>query len=61
MLWKMETNENKELREALTDTFAALSQTLENYQPQLRFEEIGTISFVGNGIARIKGLDACKV
>jgi F-type H+-transporting ATPase subunit alpha len=60
MLWIMETNENKELREALTDTFAALSQTLENYQPQLGFEEIGTISFVGNGIARIKGLTHVK-
>jgi len=56
----MEMDENKGLREALTDTLAALSQTLESYKPQLVFEEIGTISFVGNGIARIKGLTHVK-
>jgi F-type H+-transporting ATPase subunit alpha len=52
----METDENKELREALDDALSAVSHTLESYQPQLQLEEIGTISFVGNGIARIKGL-----
>jgi F-type H+-transporting ATPase subunit alpha len=56
----METHENKELRDALIDTFAAMSQTLESYQPKLSFEEIGTISFFGNGIARIKGLTHVK-
>ncbi len=42
--------------DSLAGNFAAISQTLEGFQPQLRFEEIGTVSFVGNGIARIKGL-----
>lgn len=56
----METDENKELREALTDTLAALSLKLESYQPELSFEEIGTISFIGNGIAHIKGLTHVK-
>ena len=60
MLWKMATTENKQLREALTDTLSALSQRLESYQPQLMFEEIGKISFIGNGIARIKGLTHVK-
>jgi F-type H+-transporting ATPase subunit alpha len=60
MLWKMKMDENKELLNALTDTFAAFNQTLKDHQPQLRFEEIGTISFVGKGIARIKGLAQVK-
>lgn len=51
----MDINEDREVRKALTNTFAALSQTLESYQPRLELEEIGTISYVGSGIARIKG------
>lgn len=58
---KMELDEDNKLQGAkLQDTiagnFAAISRTLEGFQPHLRFEEIGTVSFVGNGIARIKGL-----
>ena len=60
VLGKMKTNENKEFQDALTNTFAALSRTLESYRPQLNFEEIGTISYLGNGIARIKGLPHVK-
>ncbi len=56
----METNEDKQLREALTETLASLSQKLEGYRHQLSFEEIGTISFVGNGIAHINGLAHVK-
>ena len=52
----METEENKRLQGAIAGNFAAISQRLEGFQPQLRFEEIGVVSFVGNGIARIKGL-----
>ena len=56
----METEENKRLQGAIAGNFAAISQRLEDFQPQLRFEEIGTVSFVGNGIARIKGLSHVK-
>ncbi len=52
----MEKDENKKLQDTIAGNFAAISQRLEGFQPQLRFEEIGTVSFVGNGIARIKGL-----
>ncbi len=52
--------ENKELREAFIDAFSAVSRTLESHQPQMRFEEIGTITFVGNDIVRIKGLAHVK-
>lgn len=52
--------ENKELHEAFTDAFSAISRTLENHHPQMRFEEIGTITYVGNDIVRIKGLANVK-
>ena len=56
----MVKDENKRLLGSIAGNFAAISQTLEEYQPRLRFEEIGTVSFVGNGIARIKGLSHVK-
>lgn len=52
--------ENKELQEAFNDAFSAISHTLESHQPQMRFEEIGTITFVGNDIVRIRGLAHVK-
>lgn len=52
----MDGREDKEIRKALGNTFVALHQTLSSYRPRLEFEEIGIISYVGNGIARIKGL-----
>ena len=36
-----------------------LQQELENYKSKLRMEEIGTILQVGDGIARIYGLEQC--
>lgn len=56
----MQREENKEIRKALGNTFVALHQTLSSYRPQLEFEEIGITSYVGNGIARIKGLPHAK-
>ena len=56
----MEKDENKEARGSIARNFAAISQTLEDYQPRLRFDEIGTVSFVGNGIVRIRGLSHVK-
>ncbi|MFB3764046.1 MAG: alternate F1F0 ATPase, F1 subunit alpha [Methanotrichaceae archaeon] len=46
----------KEANEALKGTFSALNRSLESYQPQIKLEEVGSVSFVGSGIARIKGL-----
>jgi F-type H+-transporting ATPase subunit alpha len=49
-------NKDECIRDSLKGTLSALSHSLEGYKPELKLEEIGTISFVGNGIARIKGL-----
>jgi len=56
----MVTKENRVLGKALSDAISILGRSLQSYQPQLSFEEIGTISFVGNGIVRIKGLQYVK-
>lgn len=48
------------LRRALTGAFDAIDSSLQARSPDLRFEETGTISFVGNGIARIKGLRSVR-
>ena len=36
---------------------ALIKQQLENYQDQLKVEEVGTVTYVGDGIARAHGLD----
>ena len=36
---------------------ALIKQQLANYQDQLKVEEIGTVTYVGDGIARAHGLD----
>jgi len=56
----MEKDGNKKIQDTIAGNFAAISQRLEGFQPQIRFEEIGTVSYVGNGIARIKGLSHVK-
>lgn len=48
--------ENKEIDESVKNTFSAISRALESHQPRLLLEEVGTVTFVGSGIARIKGL-----
>lgn len=49
-------NVEGDARDSLKGTLSALGRSLEDYRPELKLEEIGTISFVGNGIVRIKGL-----
>ncbi|MDY6839846.1 MAG: alternate F1F0 ATPase, F1 subunit alpha [Thermodesulfobacteriota bacterium] len=38
------------------ETFGALDDALENYRPKLKGREVGVVSFVGQGIARVQGL-----
>lgn len=52
----MDKRSGEEIDDSLSGTFSALNRSLEGYQPQLKLEEVGIISFVGNGIARVKGL-----
>lgn len=60
LLKRIQADDEKEVQEVLSDALAALGQSLESYRPQLKVEEIGTISFVGNGVARIRGLPHVK-
>jgi F-type H+-transporting ATPase subunit alpha len=53
-------DEMKPLLESLDDAFSTISQTLLSYKPKIKFEETGTITFLGNDIARIKGLSHVK-
>ncbi len=53
----METKRGDEaVGEALDFAFGAVSHSLDSKKLQLKFEEIGVVSFVGKGIARIRGL-----
>ncbi|MFP3868370.1 MAG: alternate F1F0 ATPase, F1 subunit alpha [Desulfobacteraceae bacterium] len=48
------------LQEALEDLIATLGQELSEFQPELRAQEVGTVTYVGQGIARVKGLPRVK-
>ncbi|NPV63744.1 MAG: alternate F1F0 ATPase, F1 subunit alpha [Methanotrichaceae archaeon] len=50
----------KDIRDVLKQAVSAADRSLYIRQPQLKFEEIGVISFVGSGIVRIKGLPHVK-
>jgi F-type H+-transporting ATPase subunit alpha len=53
----METKKGDEaVREALDYAFNVVGHTLKSRKLELKFEEIGVVSFVGKGIARIRGL-----
>lgn len=46
------------LETTLADTFARIEQFLEQHRAELKVQEIGTLSYVGRGIARVTGLPA---
>ena len=54
------TDGSNELRGVLDEAFGALDQAVEGYRPELRAEEVGTLSYVGSGIARVTGLGAVR-
>lgn len=56
----MNGKEEKELKAVLDDTLAVLDNVSESYRAELKFEEIGRVWSVGEGIARIKGLPHVK-
>lgn len=45
-----------ELTETLRNAFLVVDRTLESYAPELSIEEIGSVAYLGQGIARITGL-----
>jgi len=48
--------EDKDADNPLRNAFHAIDRSLEIYKPQLKLEEVGRITFLGDGIARIEGL-----
>jgi F-type H+-transporting ATPase subunit alpha len=53
-------NEGKQLGQVLDKVFEILKEVLENHIPQPESHEIGTVQFVGSGIARVAGLPGLK-
>jgi F-type H+-transporting ATPase subunit alpha len=52
----VDRKQKDELDEVLAEAFGALDRAISKHETGLDFEEAGTVSFVGNGIARIRGL-----
>ena len=48
--------ESKILQDFLDAAFTSFDQGLKRFKPELRMQEVGTVAFVGQGIARVKGL-----
>ena len=44
----------------LDETIALSQQVLDNYHPQLQIEEVGTVTYLGGGIARAIGLPSVQ-
>jgi F-type H+/Na+-transporting ATPase subunit alpha len=52
--------ETPSLRALLDETFTAVEQVAARHQHQLKLQEVGEVSYVGHGIARVKGLPGAK-
>ena len=51
---------NDELKGVLDGAFGVLGQALDAHEPALRAEEVGTLAYVGSGIARVEGLGSVR-
>lgn len=51
---------HEELKAVLDDTFTILGHVLEGYKPELGALEVGTVEYVGQGIARVEGLTSVR-
>jgi F-type H+-transporting ATPase subunit alpha len=52
--------ENGVLKSFLDDTFVSFEGVLEAYRAELKGREVGTVKYIGQGIARLEGLPAVK-
>ncbi len=50
----------KVLEGVVNDTIAVFKRVLADYKAELKIEEVGTVKFVGQGIARVLGLPGVK-
>jgi F-type H+-transporting ATPase subunit alpha len=48
------------LKEHLTNIFKVMDRVLEEHQPELKVEEFGTVTYVGHGTVRARGLRGVK-
>jgi len=49
-----------ELNETLVDTFNVLGRALKAYAPKPEIQKVGTVSYIGAGVARVTGLSGVK-
>jgi F-type H+-transporting ATPase subunit alpha len=49
-----------DLETSLDDTAGVLDGILHSHRPEIRVEDVGTVSFVGQGIVRVTGLRGVK-
>ncbi len=52
--------QNAGLKSFLDDTFTAFDRVLEGYRAKLKGLEVGTVNYIGLGIARLEGLPGVK-
>ncbi len=52
--------EEADLRQVLDETFLSLNRGLDEHRAVLQAEAVGTVAFVGQGIARVSGLVGAK-
>ncbi len=43
------------LNETLVDTFKVLGRALKEYAPKPEIQKVGTVSYIGAGVARVTG------
>jgi len=48
------------LNETLVDTFKVLGRALKEYAPKPEIQKVGTVSYIGAGVARVTGLSGVK-
>ncbi len=52
--------ESPGLKDDLAQTFGALGRILEEYRPSLHVQEVGMVTYVGQGIVRVEGLTGVR-
>jgi F-type H+-transporting ATPase subunit alpha len=51
---------NTTLKSFLDDTFTLFDGVLEDHRPELKRREVGTVNYIGQGIARVDGLPGVR-
>jgi F-type H+-transporting ATPase subunit alpha len=54
------TQEHEAFKTLLEETFGVFEQVLGQYRPRLQLQEVGTVHYIGHGIARVHGLPSVR-